>query len=146
MSGERGIRTPGTLRYTGFRNRHNRPLCHLSWAMDLLVLNPLYIEIRAQRQIRGPFELSLLCSPSQRSSHEKCHNQHKLFSLLIMSFLYTHWLNRRKYQRFMASLLQSHPYRDMLLFIDVFCVDWFSLIFRIMNGHRKFQLISGHLA
>ncbi len=29
-SGERGIRTPGTLRHTGFRDRHIRPLCHLS--------------------------------------------------------------------------------------------------------------------
>ena len=28
--GERGIRTPGTLRYNGFRDRHIRPLCHLS--------------------------------------------------------------------------------------------------------------------
>ena len=29
--GERGIRTPGTLRYNGFRDRHIRPLCHLSY-------------------------------------------------------------------------------------------------------------------
>ena len=29
-SGERGIRTPGTLRYSGFQDRRNRPLCHLS--------------------------------------------------------------------------------------------------------------------
>ena len=26
FSGERGIRTPGTLRYTGFQDRHIRPL------------------------------------------------------------------------------------------------------------------------
>ena len=31
--GERGIRTPGTLRHTGFRDRHIRPLCHLSGGM-----------------------------------------------------------------------------------------------------------------
>ena len=30
LCGERGIRTPGTLRYNGFRDRHIRPLCHLS--------------------------------------------------------------------------------------------------------------------
>ena len=30
LSGERGIRTPGTLRYDGFQDRCNRPLCHLS--------------------------------------------------------------------------------------------------------------------
>src|SRR3546814_6019911 len=28
--GERGIRTPGTLRFSGFQDRRNRPLCHLS--------------------------------------------------------------------------------------------------------------------
>ena len=28
--GERGIRTPGTLRYNGFQDRRIRPLCHLS--------------------------------------------------------------------------------------------------------------------
>ena len=32
MSGEREIRTPGTLRYAGFQDRCNRPLCHLSGA------------------------------------------------------------------------------------------------------------------
>ena len=31
LCGERGIRTPGTLRYNGFRDRHIRPLCHLSY-------------------------------------------------------------------------------------------------------------------
>lgn len=30
LSGEGGIRTPGTLRYDGFQDRCNRPLCHLS--------------------------------------------------------------------------------------------------------------------
>ena len=30
--GERGIRTPGALRLNGFRDRHNRPLCHLSYS------------------------------------------------------------------------------------------------------------------
>ncbi len=30
ICGERGIRTPGTLRYTTFPMLHNRPLCHLS--------------------------------------------------------------------------------------------------------------------
>ena len=30
LRGERGIRTPGTLRYDGFQDRCNRPLCHLS--------------------------------------------------------------------------------------------------------------------
>ena len=30
ICGERGIRTPGTLRYSGFQDRRNRPLCHLS--------------------------------------------------------------------------------------------------------------------
>ncbi len=30
FSGERGIRTPGTLRFNGFQDRRNRPLCHLS--------------------------------------------------------------------------------------------------------------------
>ena len=28
--GERGIRTPGTLRYNGFQDRRIRPLCHSS--------------------------------------------------------------------------------------------------------------------
>ena len=30
LSGERGIRTPGTSQYNGFQDRRNRPLCHLS--------------------------------------------------------------------------------------------------------------------
>ena len=30
ISGERGIRTPGTSQYNGFQDRRNRPLCHLS--------------------------------------------------------------------------------------------------------------------
>ena len=30
LCGERGIRTPGALQLNGFRDRHNRPLCHLS--------------------------------------------------------------------------------------------------------------------
>ncbi len=28
--GERGIRTPGNLRFNGFQDRRIRPLCHLS--------------------------------------------------------------------------------------------------------------------
>ena len=32
LGGERGIRTPGTLRFNGFQDRRNRPLCHLSGA------------------------------------------------------------------------------------------------------------------
>jgi hypothetical protein len=30
--GERGIRTPGNLRFNGFQDRRIRPLCHLSGA------------------------------------------------------------------------------------------------------------------
>jgi hypothetical protein len=30
ISGERGIRTPGTSRFNGFQDRRDRPLCHLS--------------------------------------------------------------------------------------------------------------------
>ena len=30
FSGERGIRTPGSLTFNGFQDRRNRPLCHLS--------------------------------------------------------------------------------------------------------------------
>ena len=30
ISGEGGIRTPGTLRYAGFQDQCIRPLCHLS--------------------------------------------------------------------------------------------------------------------
>ena len=29
--GKRGIRTPGGVTLNGFRDRHNRPLCHLSF-------------------------------------------------------------------------------------------------------------------
>jgi hypothetical protein len=32
FSGERGIRTPGSLTFNGFQDRRNRPLCHLSGA------------------------------------------------------------------------------------------------------------------
>ena len=35
LCGERGIRTPGTLRYSGFQDRRNRPLCHLSNGMQM---------------------------------------------------------------------------------------------------------------
>ena len=31
FSGERGIRTPGTLLYAGFQDQCIRPLCHLSF-------------------------------------------------------------------------------------------------------------------
>ena len=37
LRGERGIRTPGTSQYDGFQDRCNRPLCHLSFSMVLLV-------------------------------------------------------------------------------------------------------------
>ncbi len=36
VSGERGIRTPGTLRYTAVPVLHNRPLCHLSGPEKIL--------------------------------------------------------------------------------------------------------------
>ena len=39
-NGERGIRTPGTLRYNGFRDRPIRPLSHLSSSMRLGGLEP----------------------------------------------------------------------------------------------------------
>ena len=32
FGGERGIRTPGPLTVSGFQDRRNRPLCHLSEA------------------------------------------------------------------------------------------------------------------
>jgi hypothetical protein len=32
FGGERGIRTPGNLRFNGFQDRRIRPLCHLSGA------------------------------------------------------------------------------------------------------------------
>ena len=37
LSGERGIRTPGTSRFNGFQDRRNRPLCQLSAAKVLIV-------------------------------------------------------------------------------------------------------------
>ena len=40
LNGERGIRTPGTLRYNGFRDRPIRPLSHLSSSMRLGGLEP----------------------------------------------------------------------------------------------------------
>ena len=30
ISGETGIRTPGSVTFNGFQDRRNRPLCHLS--------------------------------------------------------------------------------------------------------------------
>ncbi len=30
FGGERGIRTPGSVTFSGFQDRRNRPLCHLS--------------------------------------------------------------------------------------------------------------------
>src|SRR3546814_18960916 len=35
FSGEGGIRTPGGLTLNGFQDRRIRPLCHLSWLLDL---------------------------------------------------------------------------------------------------------------
>jgi hypothetical protein len=32
IGGERGIRTPGPVTVSGFQDRRNRPLCHLSAA------------------------------------------------------------------------------------------------------------------
>jgi hypothetical protein len=32
LSGERGIRTPGSVTFNGFQDRRIRPLCHLSGA------------------------------------------------------------------------------------------------------------------
>ena len=32
-SGEKGIRTPGAFQLSGFQDRRNRPLCHLSVAI-----------------------------------------------------------------------------------------------------------------
>lgn len=42
--GENGIRTPGTRRYNGFRDRHNRPLCHLSNTAILLQRKVRYFD------------------------------------------------------------------------------------------------------
>ena len=35
FSGERGIRTPGTLLYAGFQDQCIRPLCHLSFLIAM---------------------------------------------------------------------------------------------------------------
>ena len=43
--GEGGIRTPGTLRFSGFQDRRDRPLCHLSDQATQLVNLP--------RQVNG---------------------------------------------------------------------------------------------
>jgi len=39
--GERGIRTPGTLRYNSFQDCRIRPLCHFSGAKLAFFLKPL---------------------------------------------------------------------------------------------------------
>ena len=39
--GEGGIRTPGTLRLSGFQDRRDRPLCHLS-INDLRYFNTVF--------------------------------------------------------------------------------------------------------
>ncbi len=44
LCGERGIRTPGTLRYAGFQDRCNRPLYHLSLQMVAVVLAYLRVQ------------------------------------------------------------------------------------------------------
>ena len=36
--GERGIRTPGASQHDGFQDRCNRPLYHLSYSKELLLL------------------------------------------------------------------------------------------------------------
>ncbi len=41
LSGETGIRTPGTSQYNGFQDRRNRPLCHLSKTSSLLLFKSL---------------------------------------------------------------------------------------------------------
>ena len=43
LSGETGIRTPGTSQFNGFQDRRNRPLCHLS-NMSALVLFPIAVQ------------------------------------------------------------------------------------------------------
>jgi hypothetical protein len=40
LSGERGIRTPGPVTVSGFQDRRNRPLCHLS-AAKVIIQNDL---------------------------------------------------------------------------------------------------------
>ena len=40
LSGERGIRTPGPVTVSGFQDRRNRPLCHLS-AAKVIIENDL---------------------------------------------------------------------------------------------------------
>ena len=42
--GERGIRTPGTLRYAGFQDRCIRPLYHLSLQMIAVVFAYLRVQ------------------------------------------------------------------------------------------------------
>jgi hypothetical protein len=41
LCGERGIRTPGTLRYNSFQDCRIRPLCHFSGAKLAIFLKPL---------------------------------------------------------------------------------------------------------
>lgn len=50
QSGEGEIRTPGTLRYAGFQDRCNRPLCHLSESRDAFIASSA-IKTKHSRQI-----------------------------------------------------------------------------------------------
>ena len=45
-NGEGGIRTHGTFRYTGFRDRHDQPLCHLSTPKLKLYYTSTYIQLK----------------------------------------------------------------------------------------------------
>ena len=38
ISGEGGIRTPGSSHFNGFQDRRNRPLCHLSKCLSPTLL------------------------------------------------------------------------------------------------------------
>ncbi len=53
MSGEREIRTPGTLRYAGFQDRCNRPLCHLSGADAIAILESCQRRLNRNRHKDG---------------------------------------------------------------------------------------------
>ncbi len=138
LSGERGIRTPGTREGTlvfetsTFGHSVTSPvessrfqIILYDWT-DSIVRSPGSVKFeQAELHNTQIVNASLRCQPSLlfcrknfsvpafRNHGRYCQNQLKV----------------SKCKRFPASFLQTLCSRDMLLFIDIFCKGWFTIIF-----------------
>ena len=79
LSGERGIRTPGTSRYNGFQDRRIRPLCHFSAAnVELIFI--------LQKEIHNNIKLFFSISFNSMNTSDNLSSKYFLFNYQSSNF------------------------------------------------------------